>query len=221
MKIVLSLEKRILNYLILNSNLSSDTSLMYGKTGIAIAFYKYGIKHEQQFYPIIHDLLNNIKESLYIDEIFSFEKGLIGIGWGIDYLIIKDGKFKEYASISNIVLDLVTQYNTEILLYNLSDTNLYFLLNYIWIHSNIDFTFNKKPINKQFLKKLLLIINNKKNRTFTDISKLIKDTNINHLKNDFTIIEQYINNRINFQDKDILSYPLGIKNGLSNYLLFN
>lgn len=219
---VLPLEKRILNHLILNSFLLSDTSLMYGKTGIAIAFYQYGIKHDQRFHFVVHDLLENIEESLYIDELFSFESGLLGVAWGVNYLILKNIDFKKYAIIPNKILDLIIQYDLNKLYYSMSNRDFYFLLNYILIQLQTDIFLNQKTIDNKFLVQLSSIIDNEsKSNLFKGLNSFIKDMCNNCSVSKFFSIKQFLKNKINFSNVDILLYPLGIKNGLSNYLLFN
>ncbi len=65
-----------------------DIGLFYGKMGIAIFFFCYGqYKNNSVYIDMGGDLLDDIWEKLDSGISVSFDSGLSGIGWGIEYLI--------------------------------------------------------------------------------------------------------------------------------------
>lgn len=83
-----SLEQRMIHYLMLKSSSMEDIGLFYGKMGIAIFFFCYGqYKNNSIYTDMGGDLLDDIWEKLDSGISVSFDSGLSGIGWGIEYLI--------------------------------------------------------------------------------------------------------------------------------------
>jgi len=80
--------QRIANVLLLNTSLTNNIGLLDGKMGIAIFFYQYSRYTGNQLYEdfageLIDQIYNDINSDLPID----FAKGLMGIGWGFEYLV--------------------------------------------------------------------------------------------------------------------------------------
>lgn len=83
-----SLEQRMIHHLMLKSSSTEDMGLFYGKMGIAIFFFCYGqYKNNSVYTDMGEDLLDDIWEKLDSTIPMSFDVGLCGIGWGIEYLI--------------------------------------------------------------------------------------------------------------------------------------
>lgn len=83
-----SLEQRMIHHLMLKSSSIKDIGLFYGKMGVAIFFFCYGqYKNNSVYTDMGGDLLDDIWEKLDSDISLSFDSGLSGIGWGIEYLL--------------------------------------------------------------------------------------------------------------------------------------
>jgi hypothetical protein len=80
--------KRIANVLLLNANFIDNIGLLNGKMGIAIFFYQYSRYINDMVYSdYAGELIDEIYQEINSGTNVSFEDGLTGIGWGIEYLI--------------------------------------------------------------------------------------------------------------------------------------
>jgi hypothetical protein len=82
--------QRIANALLLNASFIDNLGLLNGKMGIAIFFYHCARYTGNQIYEhyageLIDEIYNEINRNTPVD----FANGLIGIGWGIEYLVQK------------------------------------------------------------------------------------------------------------------------------------
>lgn len=82
--------QKLVNILSLNAGFIENPGLGKGKLGIAILFYSYARYSTNKWFEesadsLIDDIFEHINNSIALD----FENGLIGIGWGISYLIRK------------------------------------------------------------------------------------------------------------------------------------
>ena len=79
---------RIINRLLFQSHFTKDLGLHQGKMGIALFFYHYA-KHTGNavYSDFAGDLIDNIWENLHNRLPDTFESGLTGIAWGIEYMI--------------------------------------------------------------------------------------------------------------------------------------
>lgn len=80
--------RSISNVLLLNASFIENLGLINGKIGIAIFFYRYARYTKNKIYEryaeeLIDEICNEINITVPID----FTDGLIGIGWGIEYLV--------------------------------------------------------------------------------------------------------------------------------------
>lgn len=81
-------EERMIHRLILESSFLADLGLLHGKMGIAIFFYEYAKRTGHPLFSecaddLLDDLWNEINTYTPVD----FANGLVGIGWGLEYLI--------------------------------------------------------------------------------------------------------------------------------------
>ncbi len=80
--------QNIANILTLNIDNIESNGLLDGKMGIVIFYYNYGTITQNAFYINLADeLFDSIFESLSKVSSKSFDSGLLGIAWGIRYLI--------------------------------------------------------------------------------------------------------------------------------------
>jgi len=67
---------------------TEDIGLLDGKMGIAIFFFHYSRFADNVFYSdFAYNLIEEIYQDLSSDCSIDFDKGLCGIGWGMEYLI--------------------------------------------------------------------------------------------------------------------------------------
>ena len=78
---------RIANHLIINASYTKDLGLYHGKMGIVIFFAHYSRYTGETLYDdFAGKLMGEIVEEIHSDIPLSFERGLCGIGWGVEYL---------------------------------------------------------------------------------------------------------------------------------------
>lgn len=79
---------QIVDKLLLNGTLTNCPGLVHGKLGIAIFFFQYArYTGEVLFDEYAWDLIIAIQEQIHANYRSDYEKGIAGIGVGIDYLI--------------------------------------------------------------------------------------------------------------------------------------
>ena len=79
--------ERIANHLIINASHMKELGLYHGKMGIIIFFAHYSRYTGETLYDdYAGDLMDEIVEEIYADIPLSFERGICGIGWGVEYL---------------------------------------------------------------------------------------------------------------------------------------
>ena len=79
---------RIANVLILNASFISDLGLLTGKFGIAVFFYHYSrYSGNKLFEDYADELIDEIYGEIHAGCPVDFASGLMGIGWGIEYLV--------------------------------------------------------------------------------------------------------------------------------------
>lgn len=88
MKIELTREQRITNALMLHSTSVSGIGLLHSKIGIAIYFHHLARQISKSvFSEFADELIGQVFESFSSKVTFSFETGITGIGWAMEYLI--------------------------------------------------------------------------------------------------------------------------------------
>ena len=78
----------IVGTLLLNGTLTESPGLVHGKMGIAIFFFHYAqYTKNMLFADYALDLIGEIQNQIHVNSPADYEKGIAGIGIGIDYLI--------------------------------------------------------------------------------------------------------------------------------------
>lgn len=221
-------ERIIIHELLLRSSLIHTPGLLQGKMGLVIFFMHYHQFTKKIIYEeIANELIDEVIEELHKNLSPTFESGLTGIGWGIDYLLQKgfiEGNSKEICEeIDHKIMETdprrITDYTLEIglggiLLYVLShckmiseqkqappfDTIYLRDLYTACINARID---NVLPVRTQKLTELYISFYEK---------KIIPDDEI-------WDISTFIQGIQNFEEKNVFLYPLGITKGLAGVLL--
>lgn len=79
---------RIAYHLLLSSHLINEPGLFYGKMGVVIFFaHYYQYTNERMYIDFAGELLDEIFEEIDENTPICFDKGLCGIGWGVEYLL--------------------------------------------------------------------------------------------------------------------------------------
>lgn len=78
----------IVDILILNGTLTECPGLIHGKIGLAIFFFNYAkYNHDTLFSNYAIELINETQNQIHINSPADYERGIAGIGIGINYLI--------------------------------------------------------------------------------------------------------------------------------------
>lgn len=79
--------RQIANMLIVNGTLLENSGLWYGKMGVAIFFCHYAQCTENELYmDYAVEIINVIRAEIHQDSITDYDRGLAGIGAGVEYL---------------------------------------------------------------------------------------------------------------------------------------
>ena len=80
--------QQVVDMLLLNGTLTDCPGLIHGKMGIAIFFFYYAqCTDNLLFADYALDLIREMQEQIHINSSADYEKGIAGIGVGIDYLV--------------------------------------------------------------------------------------------------------------------------------------
>ena len=83
--------RQIADMLLLNGTLTECPGLVHGKMGIATYFFHYAqYTGSELFADYAMDLIGEMMNQIHVNSPADYEKGIAGIGVGIDYLIRKD-----------------------------------------------------------------------------------------------------------------------------------
>jgi hypothetical protein len=73
--------------LLLNGTLLESPGLWYGRTGVAVFFFHYAqYTGNELFEDYAAEIINNIQDAIHKDSPIDYDRGLTGIGAGIEYL---------------------------------------------------------------------------------------------------------------------------------------
>lgn len=219
------LSERIQHLLILKSKLLSDVGLLDGKTGMAIAFgHLYKQTLNDVFDDCMSELVDNILETTYKGLDIGFASGFSGIGWGIEYMIqngFVEGNGVEVCS----ELDLKIMEKDPRRIIDLSlETGLEGLLHYVLAHlCGAIRQGGLLPFDKTYLTDLyssLEVVH--QNNTSSALNLLINEYMDWH--NGKKALDYHWNilsfiQPIEVDEKRMLEYPLGLREGLSGVLL--
>ena len=83
--------RQIADMLLLNGTLTECPGLVHGKMGIAIFFFHYAkYTGNELFADYAMDLIGEMLNQIHVNSPADYEKGIAGIGVGIEYLIRND-----------------------------------------------------------------------------------------------------------------------------------
>lgn len=219
-------KQSILHALLLYSSSLSNVGLLRGKTGIAFFFMHYFRKTGEILYEdVACELLEEVTEELHKELPVTFESGLAGIGWAVNYLIAKE--FVEGDSLD--ICEEIDRRIMEIAPGRLTDYSLEEgiggILLYVLAHSKVVFDQQKKlPFDSFYLHSLYVACRNIHScSTSVEITKLL-DTYLVFYEDkklpDESIwdVSVAVRGIPDFEEKKLSDYPLGIKGGLTGIL---
>lgn len=77
------------NWLLLHSSFTNNLGLMNGKMGSVLFFALYFQHTQNEMYDdFAGDLLSEVIEDIHLDIPYTFENGMLGIAWGIQFLLL-------------------------------------------------------------------------------------------------------------------------------------
>ena len=202
----------------------SNLGLLSGKMGIIIFFSHY---HTYAQNEVFDDMASSLTDEVF-DKIhkklpFGFETGLAGIGWAIEYLI--QNKFVEGSSLE--VCDEIDKMIMKTDPRRLGDltleTGIAGLLHYVLAHiQGVRNQTGKLPFDDNYLKDIHNVVCTlDRERTNKNLQSLINQYTKFYQtgKLSYTMdIKPFLRKR-KVIEKNLLTSPLGIKDGLSGLLL--
>ncbi|MDL2223747.1 hypothetical protein LJB92_00350 [Bacteroidales bacterium OttesenSCG-928-M06] len=221
---IFSKEQKFIHHLLLQSSFIKDIGLLHGQMGIALFFYHYAKYTDNTIYSDYADeLLDNIWENLHNRLPDTFESGLTGIAWGVEYLIQNNFVAGSSNEICEEIDSRIMQLNLHRITSEFIEKGLEGFLHYILIrtrgtiqqHSEppfderyrndlfhlFSFLLQQKKINETcrlFIQDYLACVSGNNPLIYTpDLSLFIDDCKI---------------------EEDILHSPLGLKDGISGLL---
>jgi len=216
-----TLEEQILHHLMLQSVFLNRNGLLYGRMGIALAFFEYG-KHCNNILYI--NFAKELKDSIFKkvnDAVpLDYATGLCGVGWGIEYMT----PYK----LDKRDIDICTKIDQKIMMLNISrvtdlslETGLEGFLHYILIRiKGSEMRKTAIPFDEFYLKDLYnkieslpkdIVSNDLKQafHSYMDAGSLIYHPDLTLLTSDTAITDE----------DDILSAKLGLADGLAGKLI--
>ncbi|WP_352422605.1 lanthionine synthetase LanC family protein [Proteiniphilum sp.] len=218
--------ERTTHHLILNTYFMPDIGLFHGQMGIALTFSEYSRYTGNEIYLEVSTcLLDNIMEKIDKNLTFSFGSGLSGIGWGIEYLIQHGFVEGESVEVCEEIDRKIMEVDPRRIIDTTLDTGMEGLLHYVIYHLQGASNQNTElPFDDKYLSDLFDIGMNLKDRirntpiaSLLDIYLKFYSTRTIHDYN--SSLTNFISPDVAKLSDNIVSSPLGIKDGLAGKLL--
>ena len=224
----LSLEQHIVHQLLLRSSMGKDVGLFHGKMGLIIFFAHYFKHTGQQVYDdTASELMIEMNDETHKEFSVGFANGLSGIGWGIEYLIQNGYSTDDSMGIcEEIDKKIMGKDPLRITDYSL-DTGLEGILHYVLAHiKGVMSHHSELPFDERYLNDLHQAItsipqNTELSEDFKRLSAQFFTFNENRNENDLDYSFQLapILDDVDIKQEGLNSFPLGLKDGMSGYLL--
>ena len=220
-----SFEQKAIHHLMLQSPFSKDTGLLHGKMGIALFFYHYAIHAGNTVYAdYADDLVDNIWENLHNRLPDTFQSGLTGVAWGIEYMIGNNFVSGNGNEICKEIDARIMQLDPRRMSSEFIEKELEGFLHYVSIRTlGTVRQQSKPPFDEMYRNDLLQIFSflQHQEKTNETCRKLIREylaycsgeNSFNYTPN----LLQFIN-ECKMEEKKLLSSPLGLRNGLAGML---
>lgn len=220
-----TINQRILHRLLLQAKFMPDVGLLYGQTGIIVALAKCFQRTNNWIYEDAMNLLvDQLVENLNVELSDDFSKGLSGIGWGLEYLL-------QHHLVEGDNLEVCAELDEQLMRENVKritdytlETGLEGRLHYILAHLQGCLSQSERlPFDLDFLEDYYRVV-----------CHVLEQKGLS--SSFWRLIQQYITFyrtgslpeyhfelavfvHIEDTSKDLLQYPLGLKEGLAGLLL--
>lgn len=222
----LTLEQHIIHQLLLRSSMEKDVGLYHGKMGLILFFVHYFRHTGQQVYDDTADeLMIELQEGIHTELPVGFAFGLSGVGWGIEYLI--QNGFVDVDSLEICEeIDKMIMENDPLKITDYSlDNGLEGILHYVLAHvKGVRSKHFKLPFSEVYFKSLYQAVTTIPNDI--ELSDTFKSLSANYLsfyesepKFDYSFQLLPILEDIDIKKNELNAIPLGLKKGLSGFLL--
>ncbi|WP_286845114.1 hypothetical protein KCV26_13890 [Petrimonas sulfuriphila] len=218
-------EQQIIHRLLLNAPFIPSVGLLTGQVGIALAFYTYYRHTECAVYgDFAGELLDNALESLDKSIDIAFSNGLTGIGWGIEYLILKgfvDGCGVEICeNIDQKIMESDPRRISDLSL----EQGLEGLIHYVLIHISASIKQNVRlPFDSLYLKDLYTVVKQACQEDIPDSFRSLAEIYMDFIEKqepiDYPLHLFSFIDIVHLDTDKLTDYPLGIKDGLAGLLL--
>ena len=217
---------RIANVLLLNASFIDNIGLLNGKTGISIFFYEYGRYTGNKIYTdYAGELIDEIYEEIAQNTPLSFSGGLTGIGWGIEYLIQHGFVEGESIDVCEEIDRKIMETDPKRIADFLLDKGFEGLLHYVIYHLQGAIRQKSRlPFDERYLSDLYDACTQLRVQEESEALHLLLDVYKQFYRSG--IIENYNVTLVDFVSVEsgdfpekIISYPLGLKEGLAGKLL--
>lgn len=220
-------ERIILHRLLLSSNMIENVGLLWGKTGVMFFFMHYYRHTGNTLYEdIALKLLDEVEENLHEGMPVTFECGLSGIGWAVNYLIanafVEGDSLEVCKEIDSKIMETdprrLTNYTLE--------RGLGGIILYVLAHCKVVFSQHEQlPFDGCYLHDLYTAcINIRFSREVSsEVTRLLDDYLLFYTDRilpdkDIWNISSIVQGIPDFDNRKLYEYPLGIKQGLSGEL---
>ena len=208
--------EQIVDFLLLNGNLSPNKGLINGEMGVAIFFFHYWkFTQNELFYDYAFALLEDIQDQIHLESPTDYENGLLGIGVGLNYLVknrlikVENNCFEDLDNLMNKLL--YSKYRHTYTLYNgLIGDGYYWLFRYYNSNESYQIIANLNYILKKIDEETINITLNELFDVRIFLSKLyaileFRNKVVDILYNQrFRRIDDIVNNSFLYGENDIL-----------------
>ena len=222
----LTLEQHIIHQLLLRSGLDKDIGLYHGKMGIILFFVHYFKQTGQQIYEdTAGELMVNLQKEINSALPVGFANGLSGIGWGIEYLIqngfSNNDSLEICEEIDRIIMEKDPLRMTDYTLDNGLEGIMHYVLAHIkgvWSQHAI------LPFDEMYLSDLFQAVKNisqdiELSNNFIQLSSDYSTFYENRTEWNYSFQLSSILENVEIKNNKLNSFTLGLKKGLSGYLL--
>lgn len=217
---------RIKHHLMLNTYFTHDIGFFHGQMGVAIVMSEYSRYMSNELYSDVASyLLDNIMENVHENLTYSFDSGLSGIGWGIEYLIQHGFVEGESIDVCEEIDRKIMETDPKRIADFLLDKGFEGLLHYVIYHlQGVTKQNTRLPFDERYLSDLYLVCIRLKEQdtksvvvSLLDIYMMFYTTQI--IKGYNTSIIDFVPVGPTDLSHNIPSSLLGLKNGLAGRLL--
>jgi len=223
-----TLEQQVIHQLLLRSSIERDIGLYNGKMGLILFFYHYfKANNKAVFEDTANELMEELEEDIHVGLTISFSSGLSGIGWGIEYLIqnnfVEGDSLEVCEEIDKKIMEKdprrITDYSLE--------TGLEGLLHYVLAHiKGVMAQHSKLPFDEIYLKDLyqaasIIPGNSELSEDFKNVSRQYLHFYDTGMGFNYSFKLPSFIEVLKIDKEKLAEFPLGLKNGLSGYMLKN